>query len=944
MISNCFPYLTERVNDHANHWIKFHDSINPVSKQSSKSKSHGPTSIPKSTMKPVASELESVPNQQKVSAGIDKNATLANYQDSCIEKGIIGLVTTATKGETSLLPSYPSHFRLIADCKMKPSSNLYYRVRDLRLDNVIIFLVKSYELYFTESELVNLKCTNKMYHEMIDDVLRLRSVDFSVLKLPRLNYVDQVVISQERVDLATACAIHYGLHTGMVIRYLKGEYVGESRDAERILAAVSPHISEADCNHIRRIINQGCPSYLDFEEDYDNKHSVLCKGNQQTFLEHPEVTAKAMNKEEKNSHVLPFKHWVVHFSPYCRATPQGIREKYGKYRVIFDSSTQTSPDEIVLNQVTLTDHEATIDFGTAKTKLLTNIYNWRVSFPDEVIYLALADITACFRFPRLSADVAGAFGFLAEGLYFASTSHVFGSNTSASSWEPFRRGIQNLITILSQRNDLFEKHKELLAALQWTEEYTVHNCPVLVKAFPCEINRGVLDSIGKIIPMTANIYVDDILAAAAIRDNMIRLLAAIIEAIFLVCGTPDVAVRQCPLSLEKWFELVVGPRQIILGLVVDTNTMTVGITDEYIEQVRELLKLWDPDRRFFKVNDMQKLVGKLARLGEGAPWIFKLMSHLYTSLAFALKTNTELLRASSSGFQDLVNQITTKNFLGKQSEHQRHIKFAMKKAAKMITRHKHNYLVNQTMRDELNFLSSALSPESGIKFETPIAHLIPRIPTASIIGDSSLVACGGYSLTLGFWWHLSFPKEVVERTLLHLKDNSDRTFILINCLEYVTIILNYCASRVTFATRKVNDDPYPVVLCVTDNTSALNWTLHTSKKSTIGRALARFFCGLLIGSNVGVNAKWISTIENVIADKISRLKALINTNQTPSSSNPTYDYANLQQEHKELRACVFFQPSHKLLSLIWETLLTQKCPDLDQILKLRPQDLGRLFT
>jgi hypothetical protein len=160
----------------------------------------------------------------------------------------------------------------------------------------------------------------------------------------------------------------------MVIRYIKEEYVGKSCDADKILSAVSPYISEVDCDHIRGIINQGCPSYLDFEEDYYNKHLVLRKGNQQTFFEHPKVTAKAMSKEEKNSHVLPFRYWIVHFSPYCCATPQGIREKYGKYRVIFDSSTQTSPDKMVLNQVTLTDHEATIDFGTAKTKLLINIY------------------------------------------------------------------------------------------------------------------------------------------------------------------------------------------------------------------------------------------------------------------------------------------------------------------------------------------------------------------------------------------------------------------------------------------------------------------------------------------------------------------------------------------------------------------------------------------
>ncbi len=140
----------------------------------------------------------------------------------------------------------------------------------------------------------------------------------------------------------------------------------------------------------------------------------------------------------------------------------------------------------------------------------------------------------------------------------------------------------------------------------------------------------------------------------------------------------------------------------------------------------------------------------------------------------------------------------------------------------MINKHGNLYLVNQTMRSELIFLSDALTPNLGIKFETPIAHLIPRVPTALIIGDSSLVACGGYSITLKFWWHLSFPKEIVERTLLHLKNNSDDTFISINCLEYVTIIIGYCAALVVFAAHKVNNDPYPVILCITDNTSTLN--------------------------------------------------------------------------------------------------------------------------
>jgi hypothetical protein len=71
-------------------------------------------------------------------------------------------------------------------------------------------------------------------------------------------------------------------------------------------------------------------------------------------------------------------------------------------------------------------------------KFLTSIYNWRIFYPDETISIALADITACFRFPRIVADITGAFGFVADDLVFLATTHIFGSNTSASSWEPLR--------------------------------------------------------------------------------------------------------------------------------------------------------------------------------------------------------------------------------------------------------------------------------------------------------------------------------------------------------------------------------------------------------------------------------------------------------------------------------------------------------------------------
>ena len=59
---------------------------------------------------------------------------------------------------------------------------------------------------------------------------------------------------------------------------------------------------------------------------------------------------------------------------------------------------------------------------------------------------------------------------------------------------------------------------------------------------------------------------------------------------------------------------MVGSIQTVLGLTVDTNRLTVAITQEYQDQVSELITLhWPISRQIFKVTDIvQKLVGKSA--------------------------------------------------------------------------------------------------------------------------------------------------------------------------------------------------------------------------------------------------------------------------------------------------------------------------------------------
>jgi hypothetical protein len=110
-------------------------------------------------------------------------------------------------------------------------------------------------------------------------------------------------------------------------------------------------------------------------------------------------------------------------------------------------------------------------------------------------------------------------------------------------------------------------------------------------------------------------------------------------------------------------------------------------------------------------------VGKIARLSEGAPWIYIIMTHIYTSLAFALKQNKELLLACSPKFCKIVRSIVQKQFSGNQSEFAKEFNFALKTAAKMVNHFKQVYVINKTMRAEIDFIHQALREDSGISFE-----------------------------------------------------------------------------------------------------------------------------------------------------------------------------------------------------------------------------------
>jgi hypothetical protein len=188
------------------------------------------------------------------------------------------------------------------------------------------------------------------------------------------------------------------------------------------------------------------------------------------------------------------------------------------------------------------------------------------------------------------------------------------------------------------------------------------------------------------------------------------------KSFIVLMGEPNVMVRQCSLAMDKWLELVIGPKQTMLGLIIDTSRLTVAIPAKNLQEVLDLLNsTWHPIQRHFKVSEAQKLTGKLACLAKGANWVFHLLSHLYLSIAYALSENKRLLTESSAQFCNIVLALQTKAFITPCKELARHTSFAMKCVAKLTHLASYQYNINKTMRYEIKFFRDKLKPNLGIK-------------------------------------------------------------------------------------------------------------------------------------------------------------------------------------------------------------------------------------
>ena len=83
-------------------------------------------------------------------------------------------------------------------------------------------------------------------------------------------------------------------------------------------------------------------------------------------------------------------------------------------------------------------------------------------------------------------------------------------------------------------------------------------------------------------------FVDDNLFAQT-KELIRHAMAASIEALYIILGSPEIDTRQNHLSLDKYFESIFSYERIQLGISINTRSMSISLTQKKrIAMIKEL--------------------------------------------------------------------------------------------------------------------------------------------------------------------------------------------------------------------------------------------------------------------------------------------------------------------------------------------------------------------
>jgi hypothetical protein len=226
-----------------------------------------------------------------------------------------------------------------------------------------------------------------------------------------------------------------------------------------------------------------------------------------------------------------------------------------------------------------------------------------------------------------------------------------------------------------------------------------------------------------------------------------------------------------------------------------------------------------------------------------------------------------------------------------------------------------SFSVPELVQQECQFLRDYLDDRNNL-WEMQIGHFIPREPTFTSAGDSSLDGGGALSHILRFWFAFVWKPEIRRRLRLSHKHP---LYLHINQMEFLIVILQVAA-----VTCMLTDYPQllppdtpaiPILHSLTDNTPSNKWASKVSSTSTRTQPLVAILGELLRHSDLGFTSAHIEGKLNVDPDALSRPNLTL---------SPSDRLAQMYLKMPLIKSYSFFQPAPELVSLLESSLCSER--------------------
>jgi hypothetical protein len=585
-----------------------------------------------------------------------------------------------------------------------------------------------------------------------------------------------------------------------------------------------------------------------------------------------------------------------------------------------------------------TANEAPLEFPGCLSKLLTWIWNLRISYPTHRIVLGDNDITAAFRLIKYNPNLVAMHSFRVNDKWFgAYTGQNFGDGTSPANFESMaiarKEHARWLFTHRPQACLL--RAAEYVAKMQVPHEATPHEARQFSKANADDFNQGAFDSKGNRLPPPFDHQIDDCLFADVIP--FIRLAsAASIVALEDVSGTKH-PHQPSVLSHEK-LELMYGEQRLMLGHQVDTARMTVALHSRRRQKLIDFLTLetWTT-RKSASLRDIARLHGLLVNAAEFSHWgkcqfylIQQLLRETIRARYFAIKHYR--LRQEATAGTHFAPPRNIPRDLTKRLDRivsQDIARLIWQSRAEVPIDHR-LHAVNRTILDHL---------QKNGRWEMPIGHVVRRAPALFAANDASEQGIGILIPGCNIFCFIPLSDDTVRRTKLAA---SNPAHVHINSLEFIGLMMAYVMATLCVAENPSAFPPLPILHDDSDSRVALGWMSKMSTASESGQSLLRIFGELRMDSPVGIDGSHLAGVDNIEPDLISRpCELYIPHLVLPSERTFTHHLLQICQKLPKLNSYRVFRPNPELLSLLHSNLSTaanwEERP-------LPPKMLGRFET